>query len=67
MLGESRGSLIPRPSHRPVFDCLQYAKNGGGSRGPFYCVNDISVYLDRQREERGPRLIECILCTYCLF
>ena len=21
-------SLIPRPSHRPVFDCLQYAKTG---------------------------------------
>ena len=20
------GSLVPRPSHRPVFDCLQYAR-----------------------------------------
>ena len=22
-------SLVPRPSHHPVFDCLQYAKTEG--------------------------------------
>ena len=30
-------SLIPRPSHHPVFECLQYAKTDGGGRlGPLY-------------------------------
>ena len=42
-------TLVPRPSHRPVFDNLQYAKNGGGRPGIFYHVNDISVYLGTQR------------------
>ena len=46
-------SLVPRPSHCPVlissFDCLQYAK--WGRPGPFYHVNDIDVYLDKQRGE----------------
>ena len=37
--------LIPRPSHCPVFDHLQY---GGGRPGSFYYVNDVSVYLGRQ-------------------
>ena len=47
-------SLIPRPSHRPVFYRLQYKKkNGGGRPGIFYHVNDISVYLDRQRGGQG--------------
>ena len=41
--------LVPRPSHHPEFDHLQYAKNGGGRPGPFYHVNDVSVYLGRQR------------------
>jgi len=26
-------SLIPRPYHRPVFDCLQYAKREGEGLG----------------------------------
>ena len=38
------------------FDGLQYAKIVGervaGRLGPFYHVNDVSVYLGRQREER---------------
>ena len=34
---------------------LQYAKIGGGRPSPFYHVNDVSVYLGRQRGGRGPR------------
>ena len=57
--------LIPEASRHPVnvFNCLQYAKTvgwrggggggGGGRPGPFYHVNDINVYLDRQRGSRG--------------
>ena len=48
-------SLVPRPSHRPVFDHLQYAKTEVGRPGPFYHVNDVSVYLGRQRGGRGPQ------------
>ena len=36
-------SLVPRPSHHPDFDHLQYAKGGGGRPGPFYHVNDGGV------------------------
>ena len=39
-------SLIPRPSHHPVF---AVCKNGGERPGPFYHMNDVSVYLGRQR------------------
>ena len=42
-------SLVPRPSHRPVFDRLQCAKTEGEGLGAFYHVNDVSVYLGRQR------------------
>ena len=38
------GSLVPRPSHRPVFDRLQYAKMEGERSGIIYHVNDVSVY-----------------------
>ena len=31
-------SLVPRPSSPPVFDHLQYAKNGGGRPGEFHHV-----------------------------
>ena len=37
-------SLVPRPSHCPVFDWLQYARMGGGRHGPLYHMNDVSVY-----------------------
>ena len=37
------GSLIPRPSHRPVFVCLQCTKNKGGRSGALNHVNDIYV------------------------
>ena len=47
-------SLIPRPSHCPVFDRLQYAKmEGEGLHGPFYHVNDVSVYLGQQKRGRS--------------
>ena len=36
-----------RPSHRSVFD--RSTQNGGGRPDPFYHMNDISVYLGRQR------------------
>ena len=60
-------SLVPRPSHRPVFDRLQFAKNGGGRPVIFYHVNDISVYLGRQRGGRGPPSKERILLKRFLF
>ena len=41
-------SLIQGLPTVQFFDHLQYA-NGGGRPGPFYHVNDISVYLGRQR------------------
>ena len=40
-------SLVLRPSHRPGFDRLQYAETERRP-GPFYCMNDVSVYLGRQ-------------------
>ena len=47
-------SLVPRPSYRPVFDHLQYAK-WRGRTGPVYHV---SVYLGRGRGEGGDPLKE---------
>ena len=47
-------SLVPRPSHHPVFWSFAVCKNGGGRPGPFYHMNDISVYLSRQRGEGVP-------------
>ena len=34
---------------RSTFRSLTVCKNGGGRPGPFYHVNDVSVYLGRQR------------------
>ena len=39
-------SLIHRPSHRLGFAVCE---NGRGRPGPFCHVNDVSVYLGRQR------------------
>ena len=47
----TRVSLVPRPSQSPVFGCLEYAKMEGGRPGIIYHVNDVSVYLGRQRGE----------------
>ena len=44
-------SLVPRPSHCPVFDRLQNANRGGGRPGPFCHVND---------EDPNQALIFCI-------
>ena len=56
-------SLVPRPSHRPAFDRLQYAKTGEGRPGLFYHM-DISVYLSRQRGMGGTRLKETSLMPF---
>ena len=62
-------SLVPRPSHHPVFWSLAVCKNGGGRPGPFYHMNDISVYLSRQRGEGVPHLkneLEAWSSCFCL-
>ena len=45
----------------------EQCKNGGGRPGIFYHVNDVSVYLGRQRGGRGPSLKECISRTRSSF
>ena len=40
-------SLVLRPSHCPVFDCLQYAKTGRRP-GSIYHVSDVNIYSGRQ-------------------
>ena len=50
-------SLVPRPSHHPVFDCFAVCKNGGGRPVPFYHMNDISVYLGTRRRKGFPNEI----------
>ena len=57
-------SLVPRPSHHPVFDRLQYAKTEGEGLVSFYHVNDVSVYLGRQR---GGGVSDRILRMDCSF
>ena len=61
-------SLVPRPSHHPGFDCLQHAKKAGGRPGIFYHVNDVSVYLGRQRGRGVPHRkneLEAISYSFC--
>ena len=41
-------SLVPRPSHCPVLITCG-TQNRGGRPGSLYHVNDVSVYLGRQR------------------
>ena len=43
-------SLIPRPFPPPIFECFAVCKNGGGGRS-IYHMNDVNVYLCRQRGE----------------
>ena len=50
---DSLPSLVPRPSHHPVYDRWQYAKTEEGRPGVIYHVNDVSVYLGRQRGGEG--------------
>ena len=56
-----RGSLVPRPSHHPVF------VHRGGRPGIFYHVNDVSVYLGRQKGGRVPHQknkLEDLSCSF---
>ena len=59
-------SLVPRPFNRLGFDCLQYVKmereglvqfitrmTSATTLVPYFIVNDVSVYLGRQREGGG--------------
>ena len=45
-------SLVPSPSHCPVFDPLRCAKTEEGGVAIFY-MNNVSVYLGRQRGGKG--------------
>ena len=57
----------PRPSHHTAFDCLQYAKTGEGGPSPFYHVNEVSVYLGRQRRGGVPDQkndLEVLSCSF---
>ena len=46
-------NLVPRPSHHPVFDCVQYTKRGRTERSRH--VNDVTVYLDGLRRALGEK------------
>ena len=61
----SHCSLIPRPSHCPVFDCLQYAKAEGEGlvQTLFYHVNDIlgsSLCISHTRSSFRNRSTFCV-------
>jgi len=62
-------SPVPRPSHVPSsFWSLAVCKNGGGRPGTIYHVNDVSVYLGRQRGGGVPRRknkLEAWSCSFC--
>ena len=57
VLYNTLASLVHRPSHRPVFDCMQKLRG-----------NDVSVYLGRQRGEGVPHRkneLETLSCSFC--
>ena len=62
-------SFISRPSHRPVFDHLQYAKTEG--KGLVYFITwmmSVSTYLGRQREggiAHHKNEFEALSCSFC--
>ena len=62
-------SLIPRPSPPSSFWLVAECKNGGGRLGPFYHVNDVSVYLHVGNSYRGgegsPIERQAWLCSFC--
>ena len=50
------------------FWSLAVCKNGGGRPGPFYHVDDVSVYLGRQRGGGVPHRkneLEALSCSFC--
>ena len=53
-------SLVPRPSHHPVFDHLQYAKTEEGLIH-FYHVKDVSVYTEKEWALRP--YVSCSFCS----
>ena len=48
-IGWCQTTIKPRSHHPCSFWLLAVWKDGGGRNGPFYLVNDISLYLGRQR------------------
>ena len=59
----------PRPSHCPSL-LLAVCKNRGGRPGPFYHMNDISVYLSRR--DKMPKAMDPVfnapyVASYILF
>ena len=57
-------SLILRPSHRPVFDRLQYEKiEGEGLHSPFYCVNDVISQRLTIQADIGERNVFVHVCS----
>ena len=51
-----------------AFDGLKYSKNRGERPGPFYHVNNVSIYLGRQRGGRDPHQkneLEALSCRSC--
>ena len=50
LTNQPRSSLVPRPSHRPIFDCLQYmyAKRRGSTSWSILSCEWHRVYLGRQ-------------------
>ena len=62
------GSLVPRPSHRPVFDRLQYAKmEREGLIHLFTWMTSVSIWVEREGGGRGPWSKEHILRTRSSF
>ena len=50
-------SLLPRPSHHPVFDCWQYTKMGGGLGFNFIMwMTSMSTCVGKQRKKGGQKL-----------
>ena len=56
-------SLVPRPFHRPVLIACSMHKNGGERPGPFYHVNDVSVYLGRETGGGSPIKSAFCICV----
>ena len=60
-------SLVPTSQACPPssFRLLGVCKNGGGRPGPFYHVDDVSVYLDRQRVPDRKNMLEVFSYSCC--